>query len=48
LFIAVTTFLFLDKCDFAGWLDSIVWIFGLYAAGNGAEHIANGLKKKKG
>jgi len=47
LFIAVTSFLFLDKCDFAGWLDSVVWIFGLYAAGNGAEHIADGLKKKK-
>lgn len=46
LFVAVTVFLYMDKTDFAGWLDGIVWIFGMYAVGNGAEHVANGLKKK--
>jgi hypothetical protein len=46
LLIAVTTFLFLNKCDYSGWLDGIVWIFGTYAIGNGIEHIGNGLKKK--
>ncbi len=46
LFIALTIFLVIDKCNFPQWLDGIVWIFGVYAAGNGAEHIAEGLKKK--
>ena len=46
LLIAVTTFLFLNKCDYSGWLDGIVWIFGTYAIGNGIEHIGNGMKKK--
>jgi hypothetical protein len=46
LFVAVTVFLYMDKTDFTGWLDGIVWIFGMYAVGNGAEHVANGLKKK--
>ena len=46
LFIAVTVFLYMDKTDFAGWLEGIVYIFGTYALGNGIEHIGNGLKKK--
>jgi len=46
LLIVVTVFLYMDKCDFSGWLDGITWIFGMYAVGNGAEHLANGLKKR--
>lgn len=46
LFVAVTCFLFLDKCDYSGWLDGIVYIFGTYAIGNGIEHVGIGLKKK--
>ena len=46
LLIALTTFLFLDKCVFTEWLDGIVWIFGVYAVGNGVEHVGNGLRKK--
>jgi len=46
LLTAVTTFLFLDKCDFSGWLDGIVYIFGTYAVGNGIEYVGKGLKKK--
>jgi len=46
LLIAMTAFLFLDKCVFGEWLDGVVWIFGVYAVGNGVEHVGNGLKRK--
>ena len=46
LFVAVTVFLYMNKCDFSGWADFIVWVFGVYAIGNGVEHVGNGLKKR--
>jgi len=46
LFVAVTVFLFLDKTDYSGWLEGIVYIFGTYAIGNGIEHVGKGMKKK--
>ena len=46
LFVAVTAFLFLDKTDYSGWLEGIVYIFGTYAIGNGIEHVGKGMKKK--
>jgi hypothetical protein len=46
LLVALTTFLFLDKCVFAEWLDGIIWIFGVYAVGNGVEHVGKGISKK--
>ena len=47
LFVAVTTFLFLNKCDFAGWSNFIIWVFGTYALGNGVEHVGKAMKKGK-
>ena len=41
LTIVATIFLFVDKSDFAGWSNFMIWIFGSYAIGNGIEHIAN-------
>ena len=46
LFIAVTVFLYTQKCDFDQWSEFMIWGFGVYALGNGAEHIANGIKKR--
>ena len=46
LFTAVTEFLYMNKCNFDQWADFMVWGFGVYALGNGAEHIANGIKKR--
>jgi|TARA_R110001592_G_scaffold251500_1_gene514148 hypothetical protein len=40
LTIIATIFLFIDKSDFAGWSNFMIWIFGSYAIGNGIEHIA--------
>ena len=45
LLIAVTIFLFLDKATFSNWSEFVIWIFGVYALGNGVEHIGKGLKK---
>jgi hypothetical protein len=47
LFIAVTVFLFLNKCDFTGWSNFIIWVFGSYALGNSIEHVGKALKKGK-
>jgi|TARA_R100000900_G_scaffold100080_3_gene77368 hypothetical protein len=41
LFICATVFLFTGQADFSNWSDFVMWIFGIYAVGNGAEHIAN-------
>jgi len=46
LFIAVTAFLFLNKCDFGQWSEFIIYIFGTYAGSNAVEHVAKGIKKK--
>tara|TARA_R110001599_G_scaffold71716_2_gene199647 strand:- start:615 stop:803 length:189 start_codon:yes stop_codon:yes gene_type:complete len=40
LFIIATVLLFIGKADFSSWGEFIKWIFGIYAVGNGAEHIA--------
>lgn len=40
LFIIATVLLFVGKADFANWGEFIKWIFGIYAVGNGAEHLA--------
>ena len=45
LFVVVTALLLLNKCEFSGWSEFVVWVFGAYAVGNGVEHIASGLKK---
>jgi len=41
LFIAATVFVFIEQTDFEGWSDFIKWVFGIYAAGNVGEHVAN-------
>tara|TARA_R110000765_G_scaffold166976_1_gene271865 strand:- start:414 stop:608 length:195 start_codon:yes stop_codon:yes gene_type:complete len=46
LTVVVSTFLFLDKCDFAQWSNFVIWIFGTYAIGNGIAHIGDGMKGK--
>ncbi len=40
LFLCATVFLFVDKADFGDWSQFVMWIFGIYAVGNGAEHLA--------
>lgn len=47
LFAVVTILLLVNKCEFSGWSEFTIWIFGAYAIGNGVEHIANGFKKKE-
>ena len=39
-FIAATAAMLGGIADFNGWADFTKWIFGLYAAGNGGEHVA--------
>jgi|TARA_R110000787_G_scaffold208397_1_gene318321 hypothetical protein len=46
LTIIATIFLFVNKSDFAGWSNFMIWIFGSYAIGNGIEHISE-MKKNK-
>jgi len=41
LFVIATVLLFVGKADFSSWGEFIKWIFGIYAVGNGAEHLAN-------
>jgi len=41
LFTAATVFVFIGQTDFEGWSDFIKWVFGIYAAGNVGEHVAN-------
>tara|TARA_R110000822_G_scaffold47109_3_gene125131 strand:- start:7257 stop:7442 length:186 start_codon:yes stop_codon:yes gene_type:complete len=40
LMIISTIFLLINKSDFNGWSNFMIWIFGSYAIGNGIEHIA--------
>ena len=40
LFLCATIFLFVDRASFADWSQFVMWIFGIYAVGNGAEHLA--------
>ena len=40
LLVIATIFLFIDKSDFGGWSNFVVWIFGTYCVGNGIEHIS--------
>ena len=46
LFTAATVFVFIDQTDFEGWSDFIKWVFGIYAAGNVGEHVANTKEQK--
>lgn len=46
LFVIATILLWMGKADFSDWSEFIKWIFGIYAVGNGTEHIANNLKKE--
>ena len=41
LFLSACGALFLGKTDFAGWAEFMKWVFGIYAAGNVVEHVAN-------
>jgi len=40
LFVLSTVFLLINKADFTSWGEFVMWIFGIYAVGNGAEHIS--------
>ena len=44
LLIIATVFLFVDKSDFAGWSNFVIWIFGSYCVGNGIEHLSGNSK----
>lgn len=44
LLIIATVFLFVDKSDFAGWSNFVIWIFGSYCLGNGIEHLSGNNK----
>jgi hypothetical protein len=46
LFIVATVFVFIGQTDFQGWSDFVKWVFGIYAAGNVGEHVANKKKQK--
>lgn len=41
LFIIATVLLCFGKADFSNWSEFVKWVFGIYAVGNGAEHLAN-------
>ena len=43
LTIIATVFLFINKSDFEGWSNFMIWIFGSFAIGNGIGYI--GAKK---
>jgi predicted Na+-dependent transporter len=47
LLIIASAFVFFDKTDFSGWSEFIKWVFGIFALGNGAEHIGNLFKNKE-
>jgi hypothetical protein len=38
LYITATACLFFDKTTFSEWSEFMIWIFGIYATGNVAEH----------
>ena len=40
LFLASIVFVATKQADFAQWAEFVKWVFGIYAVGNGAEHIA--------
>ncbi len=40
LFIIATILLCVGKADFSNWSEFVKWVFGIYAVGNGAEHLA--------
>ena len=46
LFIVATVFVFIGQTDFQGWSDFVKWVFGIYAAGNVGEHVANNKEQK--
>jgi hypothetical protein len=41
--IATLLLIFSEKTDFDGWSQVVMWIFGIYAAGNVGEHLSDGL-----
>ena len=47
LLVIATIFLFIDKSDFGGWSNFVIWIFGTYCVGNGIEHISEMNSKKE-
>ena len=46
LFVVATVFVFIGQTDFQGWSDFVKWVFGIYAAGNVGEHVANKKEQK--
>ena len=46
LFLCATAFLFIGRADFSNWSEFVMWIFGIYAAGNVGEHVSTGIKSK--
>ncbi len=38
---------FFDYSNADQWMDFEKWVFGIYAVGNGTEHISNAVKSKK-
>jgi len=46
LLVVVSVFFIINKCSFQEWSDLTMWLFGIYAVGNGVEHISTGMKKK--
>jgi len=41
-----TIFLFINKSDFGGWSNFVIWIFGTFCVGNSVEHISKFNSKK--
>ena len=42
----ITVALFTGYSQIDDWKNFMKWIFGIYVAGNGTEHVANAIKKK--
>jgi len=42
----ITMALFFGYAKISDWTDFMKWVFGIYAAGNGTEHVANAIKSK--
>ena len=47
LFLLVTIFFLIGKCNFDQWGDFCIWIFGTYAVGNGVELLTKIKKPRK-
>lgn len=45
LFLVISAFVLIGKATTDQWMDFNKWIFGIYASGNGLEHIAKAIKK---